>query len=373
MQGPLPFLTALLAGMAACAPAAESSRAADASPPTTTDGGDADPPCEASLTWSAPSPDDAIPRVPGHYSYAPAVVLDGELERIWMCRNAKPGVVRDHIFYMERSQGSTSAPRAVLAPSTDAGAWDSFHTCDPSVVEGEFSLAGEGFRYALFYTGNDVDGIHHCQLGVAFSKTLDFGGEWVRAPKPLVAHPDDGTWGVGQPSALSLGGSKVALAYTRADPIPHVYIRSVDLADAAAPVLGPERRVSEAGIVGVDGQPDVLTNVDIVVDGGSVRLLTERHPLPTDMPAGIATSLGLVRMPLEDLLSGAGAWQEEAVIDRALTGSSRNHNAGFARTIRGEQPPHAPLRLLYSDACDGCYDWLFTVGVAEVRAERCGL
>jgi len=291
------------------------------------------------------------------YRYAPNVFADGDAIRIWMCGNTEAGVVRDHILYSEMTLGGTPSPPTSVFENSASG-WDSFHVCDPSIVEGDFALEGVHYRYAMFYSGGDLDAIDHVQLGVALSPDLMNGGTWTRiGTMPLIEHPADGTWGTGQPSAISIDGAgRVLVFYTRADPVPHVYTREVDLSDAAAPVLGTEQRVSEKGIVDRNGAPDVLTNVDVVWDeaNDSYSLVTEQHPFPTDPPAGLVESLELLRMDGESLRAGSGTWSVLGLLDETTTGRTRNHNAGLVRTVTGRRPSTDELTVLFADSCDGC-------------------
>ena len=336
------------------------------------------PPCDG-LEWQLDSLAELLDQPGQHYRYAPAALIDeaGGLH-LWMCGNPEAGAVRDHILYSEPGpEGGLTAPAIAFGPG-EPGAWDSFHTCDPSVVEGEFLFEGESYRYALFYSGNDVDSTDHVQLGVAFSHEIAGGGSWTRRTTPLIEHPPGDGWGVGQPSALSVdGGGRVLLFYTRAETVPHVYVREVDLTDGGSPLVGEERMLHEEGLTGVDGRPDVFTNVDVALDEalGTLFIVTERHPFPTDEPTGLVHSLQVLRAELEDVIAGVERWVPTLVLAEDITGSSRYHNAGLLRSLGGSLPARPELTVVFSDSCNGCGfpDWLFNVDLQRIDAERtCG-
>src|SRR5687767_7133656 len=89
------------------------------------------------------------------YAYAPSVISDGKTDHIWNCQNAVESQIKDWIFYIQRKNGQEVESRPVLWAG-EAGAWDSYHVCAPSVIAGEFSYGGETYAYALFYLGNNV-------------------------------------------------------------------------------------------------------------------------------------------------------------------------------------------------------------------------
>ena len=117
-------------------------------------------PTGPTIDWDTSSLALAYAPAAGFYSYAPSVVRDGSTEYIWSCHNDQYRVVQDHIYLTKIVHGSVVESRSVLHASP-ASAWDSFHTCDPSVVAGSFRYAGTRYRYAMFYLGNDLDASAH--------------------------------------------------------------------------------------------------------------------------------------------------------------------------------------------------------------------
>lgn len=286
------------------------------------------------------------------YVYAPAVIVDGATEHIWSCQNAQDGVIRDHIFYTRRVRGVVVENRAVLAASA-VGTWDSFHTCDPSVVRTRIRYGGEVFHYAMLYLGNDVDASRHNQIGVAFARQV--GGPWRKFPMPLVRSDEAQAWGVGQPSALSLDQhGRVLLFYTRGDHLgTRACFRELDLADVDKLVLGAERSVTTAGLTGRNGAADWLNNFDVAFDREQHRfyMVREQHPYPPSHPGYIGASLQIVSMDAAALWNGHGTWRVETSITPELTGFARNHNAGFKRSAAGTLPATNQLAVVFARSC----------------------
>jgi hypothetical protein len=289
----------------------------------------------------------------GEYSYAPSVIEEGNTRWVWTCHNAESRVIRDHI-YMEKFVGGRLVEERSVLQATD-GAWDSFHTCDPSVVAGHFRYAGAQYRYAMFYLGNDLDASAHNQIGVAFATSPD--GPWVKYPLPIVTFDVATQWGVGQPSAVSEvpGSGKVTLFYTQGDTSTRAYWRALDFTDLSTPQIDPAHLITTAGLTGRDGGPDWLNNYDIAYDPLHARYIAvrEQHPYPTDNPWWIGQSVQIVSISSADLRVGRGSWQVLASIDPALTGLGRNHNAGLVRTATGRLPGARALTVVFTSSCAG--------------------
>lgn len=288
-----------------------------------------------------------------YYAYAPSVIVDGNTEHIWTCHNKDSGVIRDHIFYTKRVNGAIVSSRPVLVPS--ASGWDSYHNCDPSVVRGQFRYNGATYAYALFYLGNDVNASYHNQIGVAFATSV--AGPWVKYPHPLVTYPNNGDWGVGQPSAISVDGKgRLLLFYTQgASTLTTGFRRELALSDMARPSIGVPLQLTTAGLTDVNGQRDYLNNFDVVYDPSRDRFyaVREQHPYPTDNPTYIGASLQIASIPAAHIWRGGGHWTVEGTITPALTGFPRNHNAGFERSPYGTLPNPNALRVVYTVSCSG--------------------
>lgn len=335
------LIGALAVGLAvttACAPASAAQGRPSASPEP--------------IVWDPESISAVYQPAEGFYAYAPSVVRDGDTEWIWTCHNDEHRVIRDHIYLTKRVAGAVVESRSVLQPGA-AGAWDSFHTCDPSVVKGRFDLQGTRYSYAMFYLGNDVDASAHNQIGVAFAK--DPEGPWIRLPAPIVTADDPVAWGVGQPTAISLAANsgRVLLAYTRGDSSTRAYAVTVDLSSAGRPKVTAEVQLPNAGLTGSDGAGDYLNGFDIALDASrkQIVLVREQHPYPKDNPWWIGASVQVDAIALKDFVRGQGAWTPLGDVDRRLTGFSRNHNAGMVRTWSGELVDPDRPEVVFTSSC----------------------
>jgi hypothetical protein len=304
------------------------------------------------------------------YAYAPSVISDGKIDHIWTCQNAVEGQIKDWIFYIHRKNGRVVESRPVLSPG-EPGAWDSYHVCDPSVIAGKFSYNGETYAHALFYLGNNVNASRQNQIGVAFAHDLTTE-QWVKYPDPIIVYEGE-QWGVGQPTAVSLGGGRVLLVYTKGHDGTITYRQELDLSDMdAGPVYVNEpHSLANLGLTGHNGGRDYLNNVDIVYDPTRERFyaVREQHPYPTGHPNYIGANVQIVSIPEEFIFNGGGEWVVEGQIDEALTGLARNHNAGFSRTASGMLPDPNVLRVIFAGSCGDspdCQVAEWTYGLWEV-------
>jgi hypothetical protein len=136
----------------------------------------------------------------------------------------------------------------------------------------------------------------------------------------------------------------------------HVYRREMDLHDMTRPVMGPDIQLSDDGLLGINGAPDFLCNVDVVRDPNHDRFfaVTEQHPFPKEMPNFLAENLQVISMDGVHVRRGGGRWTVEGVVGPALTGLPRNHNAGLVRTPLGTLPDPARIRVVLTDTCNRC-------------------
>jgi len=309
------------------------------------------PSASSAALWDAGSLSEVYNPAGQTYVYAPAVVREGDTEHLFSCHNAEDGVFKDHIFYTKIVGGAVVESRSVLQAGP-AGAWDSFHVCDPAVVAGKFTYEGHTYNYAMFYLGNDVDASRHNQIGVAFADTL--GGTWVKYPEPIVTHPDDGFWGAGQPSVTSIDGQGwLMLFFTRGDASATAGYRvEVRLADMANPVVGAPLRLTNAGLSRTDGAPDFLNNFDVAYDPSRDRFYAVRevHPYPSGDPSYIAGAQQLVSISGGAVWGGGGAWRVEGTLNAAVTGFARNHNAALLRTPYGTLPQPDRIDVYFTDS-----------------------
>lgn len=134
------------------------------------------------------------------YNYAPSVMADGGLYRMWWCsQRGIAGPPGDDIMYAEARTLDRFDPATPVFAGSAAG-FDAMHVCDPSVIRA-------GQTYYMYYTGSPGDHAHSNTIGVATSPD---GRVWTRAGEPIVRPArnvsNDNVYGAGQPSAVYLDG-----------------------------------------------------------------------------------------------------------------------------------------------------------------------
>ena len=225
----------------------------------------------------------------GFYRYCPATLVEGGVRHVFYCKNTTANQIVDSIYHATvDAAGNLSGESAVLDPADSTGtAWDSYHVCDPSVIKGAFVYNDHTYTYLMAYLGvqgrvgdTESDGYKaiNNKVGLAVSDSLDSG--WVRMGTDAVVVTDmSGTWGVGQPSLVSLDNAgKVALFYagdygTR--------MLALDFTDAAKTTASLAQKVgSEGSPVSKDGVSDLagtttkmtITNADFAYNPATGRL-----------------------------------------------------------------------------------------------------
>lgn len=281
------------------------------------------------------------------YSYCPSVIANADgTSHVYFCGNPNQGTMVDNIYHIvENANGTHTTAVSVLQPSLS---WDSHHTCDPSVIEGSFKMDGTTYKYALFFLSNPKE-YYYNEIGVAFSNDLE-AASWVKYPQQIVKKtwPDEGdqslggnskSWGVGQPSAVSLDkGGKVLLVYTIGDASgTRLAYRQMDLSDMSNPELGIARDMNAAGLDNLNGVSDYTCNSDFAIspDDNKIIMVRPVQPHPSAYPAYIPVAQEIDYMDLDSFLSGIGRWTALARIDESLSGFPRNHNAGLSRDSFG--------------------------------------
>ncbi|MEI3188005.1 MAG: hypothetical protein V8S27_09650 [Lachnospiraceae bacterium] len=81
------------------------------------------------------------------YRLFPSVMMEGnDVMHVWYCSNKDSGQVTDYVAYRKgalNAEGRWEFGEKQLVLSPTAGSWDNVHTCDPSVVKGNFTMKGE--------------------------------------------------------------------------------------------------------------------------------------------------------------------------------------------------------------------------------------
>lgn len=291
------------------------------------------------------------------YAYAPSVVKEEDgTTHMYFCGNPEEELMVDHIYHIRINPDGTQTPAKSVVQPGEPGEWDDHHICDPSVIAGEFQMGGKSYGYAMFYLTNQ-HGVYFNEIGMAFSNDLE-ADKWVKYPHRIVpktwSHDGDQllpgasddpraggrSWGVGQPSAISLDEkSKVLLTYTIGD-ISGTRIAWVQLdldnMDDYTPVA-PTRMVEQGLMNMTFTAQDYTCNADFALDREENIIVMVRpvQPHPQTYPAYLNESLEVNHIPLDEFLSGNGKWGSLLRIAPYMTGYPRNHNAGLQRDLYG--------------------------------------
>lgn len=281
------------------------------------------------------------------YSYCPSIVDNGDgTTHVYFC-GTKSNIMVDNVYHIqELGDGSHTDERSVLQPSLD---WDSRHDCDPSVIEGQFKYQGVSYKYAMFFLSNPLE-YYYNEIGVAFSNDLA-AESWVKYPYQIVKKTWDEegdqywsatnkSWGVGQPSAVSLDKKgKVLLTYTKGDRAgTGLMWRELDMSDMDNLVVGPAKNMVVNGWTQKDGQTqDYGTNADFAINLDEDKIVVVRpvHPHDPEYPSFIASQLEVLWMPFSRFLRGEGKWTVMYRLGAKDSGFPRNHNGGMMRDSFG--------------------------------------
>lgn len=282
------------------------------------------------------------------YAYCPSIIDNGDsTTHLYFCGAEQSQTFVDNVFHIqELADGSRTKEKSVLQPGLE---WDSRHDCDPSVIEGEFKMDGVKYRYAMFFLSNPLEFVYN-EIGVAFSNSLD-ADSWVKYPHQIVRKSwseegdqlkSDGnkSWGVGQPSAISLDKKgRVLLTYTKGDDAgTRLLWREIDMSDMDNLVVGSANEIVSNGWFRRDCQtPDYGANSDFAVNFDEDRVVMVRpvHPFDKEYPAYVASCIEVLWMPFSDFMQGEGEWRAMCRIGADDSGFPRNHNAGIMRDSFG--------------------------------------
>ncbi|MGH2813311.1 MAG: hypothetical protein ACRDI1_11465, partial [Actinomycetota bacterium] len=288
-----------------------------------------------------PSPVGGRPRAsvpwkhPG-YDYAPSVIEEGGVRKVWWCGNERLEAFRDYIYYREQvlATGKLSPIRRVLGPR--AGKWDSRFTCDPSVVRGSFLNPEDAgvYTYAMYYTGTSSMTGQRNAIGLAFSND---GSRWKRfqnGGKPLISPAgrdldSELCYGAGQPSAHNGGAAAISLFYMDDSATgwcsDRTFVRASPNGihfDAPVPVSPFPIQISNRG-AHVDPHP---ADADFALEPSSGLFYAA---IGTPGHHDGRFQFGVYRMLAGELMVGQGDWELQAVVDTASTGRRLNDSPAF--------------------------------------------
>jgi hypothetical protein len=283
------------------------------------------------------------------YAYCPSIAKeeDGTIH-MWFC-GTQNMIMVDNIYHIRMDPDGTQTPPKIVLQPGPPGAWDDHHTCDPSVIKGNFKMGGNNYQYAMFFLGA-MYGVAYNEVGVAFANDLEadtwdkYPAQLVKKPWPEAGDQDWGgglSWGVGQPSAVSLDRQgKVLLTYTTGDIAgSRIVWAEIDCSDMDNYVPLTPRTMVTTGFFNVDfSAPDGATNCDFAIDPTNNKIVIVR-PLLLNVAASVLTLLEGVEvayMPLDEFLQSKGTWTRTFRITPEASGYPRNHNAGIERNVYGE-------------------------------------
>lgn len=280
------------------------------------------------------------------YSYCPSALkqADGTVH-LYFCGNPENLIMVDNIFHIKiNPDGTQTAAKSVLQPGV-SGSWDDHHTCDPSVIEGSFTWKNTTYKYAMFFLSN-MYGVYYNEIGVAFSNDLD-ADSWVKYPQQIVKKTwsSEGdqeiggggkSWGVGQPSVVSLDGKgKLLLTYTVGDiGGTRIVWAEADFSNMDTYSISTPQTIVQTGLKAIDNQSrDYTCNSEFAIDKDADKIVMIRpiQPMPNDYPNYLNSSLEIDYMNLSDFTNQRGNWTPIYRITPDDTGYPRNHNATLLR------------------------------------------
>lgn len=283
---------------------------------------------------------DYIKKAKGEwYTYCPVGVKDNRKTTTFYCRNGAAGQVIDYIYSTSISVQGKKRTIVALKPSEDISRFDSVHVCDPTVISDSFEYQNKDYKYAMFYLGSQSLDNQCNRIGVALSNNIN--GRFIKPENNIVIdytydsnYPDVFQWGVGQPSAISLGNGKVLLFYTRGDMNgTDTYVSLLDMADVS------NIRILETTKLSTDGIGTFISNADFAYDNVNKRLymVCDKRPFADGELSIVADTSCEYYTDIHLDMSSLSfcKWNLMKDIDPSLTGHNRNHNCGFIRNDRG--------------------------------------
>jgi hypothetical protein len=285
-----------------------------------------------------------------HYDGYPAHLFYGGKHFMWWCSQGSNGF--DVIYYAFKNTtlgaGGWSTPQLVFSPTNSP--WTTRHTCDPSVIKGNFSYQGGHYSLAMYYTSwRNLDCAPPATclggrnaIGVAFSND---GIAWVANPTPVLAGNSTVVtdYGAGQ-SGVAFDPVTNILQHAYRDTSQNPLFRLNQTSNGvqftpnpAAPML-----LDEAARDGFGQAPDIAWNP------------ADSHWYAVIKDADLSgTSDGETRV-LRSRSQGTllGSWEVIGVFNSTVTGWPQNPNPGLGKNGDGS---------LYIDAQGWAYAF-FSVG-----------
>ena len=257
----------------------------------------------------------------GYYAYAPSIMIKNGITYIWSCQNKNSYQTYDHI-YLNTSQNNRTL---VLAPGTG---WDSYHICDPSVVEGKFVYNNVTYKYAMAYLGISNGSCLGNDIGIAVSNDLASG--WVRVGSTAyISYDGNNRWGVGQPSLIYIGG-KLILFYTN---------DTGNGSGMQVRIINPNNMKIESSNNLSTSNTKWMHNADFAYKDNRLYVAYEGNESTTTGDI-ISDTIQIKSAYIADFTNISSytklKWEDENVISSSISGQVRNTNAGLYRTPSGE-------------------------------------
>ena len=322
------------------------------------------------------------------YNYCPSTFIENNERYVYYCSNYEEGNVTDYIGYhhgvYDKEKGwDWGEMKYVLGPTQ--GTWDQRHTCDPTVVKGEFSYKGEQYNYLMAFLGSVQSDNNGNETGVAVSKTPE--GPWIKCDEvnPLLKY-DKSTmvWGVGQASLVNIDKKGDILMFYSSGNKDGTYemVCEYDFSDMEHPVLKQVAKVPTNGLLSGD---TIITDADICYDEVNKKLIMVKGKFPYspdgESPNFIASTLIVYYMdlsasekPTDEVFKGVNAknWRLVAEIGEETTTFRRNHNAGLVTDPYGHLIPDTDfieVALTRSDTGNNIWSYLSTYRIYSISCK----
>jgi hypothetical protein len=321
------------------------------------------------------------------YTYAPSIVQTSSTTRdLLYCGNLQSGIVHDHIMetqaHLTSGHWIYSAPKVVFGPENGpkTGGFFSYHACEPELISGSFGFAGTRYSWALFFTAESAPSNSTNQIGVAFSNSPT--GPFHADLTPIVSTVDDygdndypnhcptnyagqTLYCLGQPTATTLGGGRVVLAYTGnagspgnvTHPVVGIVLRELNLSNV------PQGLCKTCFVKLTSGTTEVpftqkglqyyTQNAALAYDPTLRKFVMTYDAGPEDPDQDgppVTPVVTIASISAQGLLDGRGTWQINGNVGQCLSGYTYNHNSGMVRTIDGDIPPGGRLEVVYTVA-----------------------
>lgn len=313
------------------------------------------------------------------YNYCPSTFIENNERYVYYCTNYEEGNVTDYIGYRHATFNKSSGwnwdeVQYVLGPTH--GTWDQRHTCDPSVVKGEFKYQGTTYSYLMGFLGSVRSDNNGNETGFAVSNSPE--GPWLKCDtiNPLLKYNEATmVWGLGQVSLVNLGTKGDILMFYSSGNKDGTYeqVAEYDFSDLDNPQLIRNAKVPTNGLLSGD---NIITDADICYDVENQKLIMVKGKMPYspdgESPNFIASTLVVYYMnlsgnenPADELFKGANAknWRLVGEIGESLTGFKRNHNAGLVTDPYGHllaDTDFIEVALTRSDLANGIWGYLST-------------